>query len=94
LDGSDDDTYAGLMSLSTDNVNIIPQNTCDSSGIGTGGLYNFVEVTNNTINLFNGVNANIGCYWDFETIQVIQRIPAEQPPGNYSINLTITITAE
>jgi hypothetical protein len=49
LDGSYDGTYAGFMSLSTDNVNIIPQNTFDSSGIGTGGLYNFVEVTNNTI---------------------------------------------
>jgi hypothetical protein len=93
-DGGDADNYAGQLSLDPSVGTITSQSSCTSTGITKGGSAAFSEGVTNSITLLNGSNTSEkGCYWDFTGVTASQKVPTEQNPGAYSINLTMTVVS-
>jgi len=93
-DGNDADTYGGQMSFIPNSATITPQSGCNTTGLSLGLSGAFSEGVDDSLTLLTaGSTAGTNCYWDLTGIPVSQSIPAEQTPGNYSINMTLTITA-
>ena len=68
--------------------------TCSATDITKGSSASFSEGVTDSITLLTaGASADTSCYWDFTGVSVSQTIPAEQPVDNYSINMTLTVTA-
>ena len=105
-DGSDQYSYnnpngsppgcaSGLLSFNFNNFSTTPETGCSSSGILSGASTYFNQGVTDSVTLVTaGSSSSQGCYWDFEGIGLSQKIPSIQPAGNYSINLTLTLTAE
>ncbi len=94
-DGADADTYAGQLSLSPAAATVTPKSGCSNTGVTLGSNTAFVEGTTDSISLINGSSgASRFCYWDVTGIGMLQRIPAQQATGTYSLNLTVTILAQ
>jgi hypothetical protein len=84
----------GQLSFNPSVSTITPQTNCPSTGLTKGSLSAFVQNTNNSIGLITAsAPAYIDCYWDITDIALSQKVPASQPSGSYSLNLTLTITA-
>ncbi len=82
------------MSLNPGAATITPKNGCNSTGLTLGNLASFSESALDSINLLSAnSSAATGCYWDLTMIGIGQTIPAEQITDDYSINMTLTITA-
>jgi hypothetical protein len=98
--GGDGDTYAGLLSLNFDNETVTPESDwsgCTSTGLSNGSDTGFDEGVTDSIQIGQASSlqgAPNGCYWDFQNIGLNQQIPAGQPHGNYSLNLTVTLVAD
>lgn len=72
---------------------ITPQTNCPTTGLATG-TGTFSSGTTDAITLLSaGTSAYTDCYWDLAGITLSQKVPAGQPSGSYSLNLTLTITA-
>jgi hypothetical protein len=93
-DGGDTDSYGGQMTINPSIATITPQGGCSSTGISLGSLSSFIEGSANSITLVtSGSSSGTSCYWDFTGLGVSQSIPGEQPVGNYSINMMLSIVA-
>lgn len=93
-DGADGDIYSGQMSIDAASETITPKSGCTTTGVSPGSSSSFVEGSINSITLLSAnATSSRGCYWDLTDIGVTQNIPANQSPGSYSLNLTITILA-
>ncbi|MCA9327019.1 hypothetical protein KDA14_00655 [Candidatus Saccharibacteria bacterium] len=93
-EGSDGDTYAGMLSVGFTGATVLPSAGCTTDGVTTGTSAAFNQGTTDDITLARaGGSATNGCYWDFNGIDISQTIPAEQRPGTYNLDLTITLTA-
>lgn len=93
-DGADADSYAGQMTQDPSGGTITPQGGCSTTGLSLGSSASFIEGTTDSITLLSAsASANTNCYWDLTGISVSQKIPSEQSVGNYSINMTLTVTA-
>ncbi len=91
-DGGDADSYGGQMTMNASGGTL--GGTCSATGITKGSSASFSEgVTNSVTLLTAGATADTSCYWDFTGTSVSQTIPAEQAAGSYSINMTLTVTA-
>jgi len=94
LDGGDADSFGGQMSLNPVSATVTPQVGCNNTGISVGSLGAFSEGSVNSLTIVSaGSTSGTNCYWDLTGIPVSQTIPAEQTPGNYSLDMTLTITA-
>lgn len=93
-DGADADAHGGSLSLNPAAGGIAPQSGCSASGISLGSAGTFAQDTLDSVALANASSgAGTACYWDLTNIAVSQQLPGEKPAGNYTINLTLTITA-
>lgn len=90
-DGVDGDTRAGQMTIDPSVATVSPQSGCSTTGLSLGTSSSFAEGSNDAVTLISASSgADTGCYWDITGIGLNQFIPDNQPPDNYSINLTIT----
>lgn len=93
--GSDGDTVAGQLTIDGSTSVSEPKEGCDNTGINvTGSANGFESGSVDSITLVGAsASASPGCYWDFYGSGLLQTIPINQQPGNYSIDLTITVTS-
>lgn len=92
--GLDSDTYAGQLSLGFSGASITAQSGCSTTGLSFGSSSGFDEGVANTISILSaGATAGNNCYWDIMGINLTQQVPAEVPPGNYTLGLTLTAVA-
>lgn len=94
-DGGDSDSFAGKMEINPGTGTITPiGGGCTNTGISLGSQTGFSEGTQDSITLVAaGSGAQTGCMWDITGITLIQRIPADQSTGTYSISFTLTLLA-
>jgi hypothetical protein len=93
-DGADDDSLSGQISFDPSAGTLAPKSGCTNTGITKGSSGSFVEGTTDSLTILSGTTASdTDCYWDLTGADVSQQIPADQPTGSYSINLTLTLTA-
>lgn len=93
-DGGDADNLGGQMSLNASTGTITPQSGCSNTGLTLGSAASFSEGVTDSITLLSAnASADTYCYWDVTGINASQTIPAEQNTGNYSIDMTLTVTA-
>lgn len=94
-DGGDADSYGGQMTVNPSAGTLTPKSGCANTGLTLGSSASFSEGVTNSITLLTaGSSAAIRtCYWDLTGVSVSQTIPAEQAAGNYSLNMTLTVTA-
>ncbi|PID31173.1 hypothetical protein CSA80_04005 [Candidatus Saccharibacteria bacterium] len=93
-DGTDSDTYSGMLSVGFATATISAGAGCTTDGVSLGTSAAFHQDIADDITLARaGGSAANGCYWDIEGIDLSQTIPAEQPPGTYGLDMTITLTS-
>jgi hypothetical protein len=68
------------------------QTNCTTTSVSKGSSTAFTGSTAATL-LNASSPAQIDCYWELINIGLSQKIPAGQLGGNYTINMTLTITA-
>jgi hypothetical protein len=84
---------AGQLSVTGSGATISPQSGCSSTGLSLSDGA-FSNPSQNTLTLVSASGSSqVGCYWDITGAALSQFIPAEQPAGNYSLGLTITVVA-
>lgn len=94
-DGGDADSEIGQLSV---NPSVGTTTTdclsCNTTGITLGSSSAFNQGTTDSITLVSAAagSNDIG-RWYFTNFDLDQTIPAEQPATNYSINMTLTVTA-
>jgi|SRR3989344_885625 len=93
-DGGDSDSLGGQMTVDASVGSISPEAGCNTTGLTLGSSAGFSEGATNSITLLTaGASAGTGCYWDITDVDISQTVPAEQPTGSYSIDMTLTVTA-
>lgn len=95
-DGGDGDTLAGQLQINPSGGTITPQAACSTTGISKGALSAFSQGTTDTITLLSASGSQTGCYFDLTDVAISQQIPGEVPASAtpYSINMTLTLTAD
>ncbi|MGH9857315.1 MAG: hypothetical protein ACRD4B_05665, partial [Acidobacteriota bacterium] len=94
-DGLDADSgEAGQLSLDPSAATITPKSGCTSTGLSLGSAAAFAQGVINSITLATANGADTDCFWDFTGIGASQKVPPETPSGTYTLNLTITVTAQ
>lgn len=92
--GLDNDTSAGQMSIDPSSSSITPSDSCSTTGVTAAPATAFDEGGTDIIDLANGSSSSERfCSFYVEDISVEQTIPAEQPMGTYTIDMTLTIVA-
>lgn len=93
-DGADVDSYGGQMTIDPSSSTITPAGGCTLSNISSGSSSSFNEGVTDSITLASATSgADTNCHWDITGIDISQTIPAEQPAGNYAIDMTLSIVA-
>jgi hypothetical protein len=93
-DGADADSgEAGQLTLDPSSATATPKSGCTTTGVSLGSAAAFAQGTLNSLTLATASSANTSCYWDFTSIGASQKIPKETPTGTYTLNLTVTVTA-
>jgi hypothetical protein len=68
------------------------QTNCTTANVSKGSSTAFTSSTAATV-LTAASPVEIDCYWELINIGLSQKIPPGQLGGNYTINMTLTITA-
>jgi hypothetical protein len=84
----------GQLTVNASAGTLTAQTNCSTSGVTKGSSTAFVSGTVNTATILNAASpAAIDCYWELINVSLSQKVPAGQLGGNYTINMTVTITA-
>lgn len=83
----------GQLTIEASSGSVAPANGCSATGVSLGADTKFAQGTDSITLASASTPAAIDCYWDFTGFGLTQKIPAEQPSGNYSLSLTITVSA-
>lgn len=94
-DGADTDSRPGQLtidpSVSTINLDCA---TCTATNVTKGSSTAFNQGTTDSITLLNAAAASDDIWRGYLTgVGLSQTIPAEQPADSYSVNMTVTVTA-
>jgi len=93
IDGADVDLVGGELFIDSSVGIITPQSGCTNTGVSLGSSASFSEGIIDSITLMSATGSSqIGCYWDLTNILFSQDIPASQPLGTYTLNLTLTVS--
>jgi hypothetical protein len=93
-DSGDTDTQAGQLTINPAVGSLTPASGCTNTGLSLGAQSAFSQGTLDSLTIATAsAGGTTSCYWDVTGITVSQKIPAEKPAGNYSINLTLTATS-
>lgn len=94
-DGADADSgEAGQLSLDPSGASIGPEAGCSTTGISLGGASSFIQGALDSLTLATASGADTDCFWDITGIDIAQRVPPEQATGTYTLDLTVTVTAD
>ncbi len=94
-DGGDSDTKSGQMKFNMGDAAVGGAPGCAVAGLTQGSTQSFQEGFLHTITLVSaGSGAATDCYWDITDLSIQQTIPQEQLPGDYSLELTLTLVAQ
>ncbi len=95
-DGGDADSYGGQMTInpSVATLTVGQCSSCSTNNVSKGTSASFVQGTTDSITLLSATAASddVGD-WVLTGVTISQTIPAEQAVNTYSINLTLTVTA-
>jgi hypothetical protein len=94
-DGVDTDSRPGQLTIDP-SVSTVTLDcaTCTSSNVTKGSSTAFNQGTTDSITLLNAAAASDDIWRGYLTgVGLSQTIPAEQPADSYSINMTVTVTA-
>lgn len=97
VSGLDGDGIAGQLTInpSAAGSTVTPLSGCTTTAITKGTSQAFVQGVTDAITLVSASSgADLHCRWDITGIGVTQVIPASQPSGNYSIDMTLTVLAQ
>ncbi len=95
--GLDGDGKAGQLTInpSAGGSAVTAKSGCSTTGITKGTSQGFIQGTTNSITLLNAsVSASSYCYWTMTGIGLSQTIPAAQPGGTYTLDMTLTVLAQ
>ena len=93
-DGGDTDSIAGQLSVDPSAGTSTPRAGCSNTGISLGSASAYNEGTIDSITLMSASSsAETSCSWQLTGADVDQQIPQDQTNANYTINLTLTVTA-
>ena len=91
----DSDLVAGQLSLNPANGSITPTDgACISSSVQKKASSAFSSAVSSIELVSAGASAPTLCTWDITGITIAQQIPANIPQGNYTIDMTATVTAQ
>jgi len=94
-DSGDSDTFAGKLRVSPTASVLTPQAGCSTTNVSKGTDQDYTEGSVASVTLLTGSSgSNTECYWDITGIGLEQKVPPEQRPGTYSLDLTLTVTAQ
>lgn len=95
-DNNDSDAYAGQLQVKPAAMTLTPYQTgCGTTGLSSGPDTKFDEGVTDAITLVSGSSSSVRfCHWDALSVGLEQRIPAKTSPGSYTIDMTVTITAQ
>jgi hypothetical protein len=94
----DADGAKGQLSIDPTSETITPESSpeagCTMTGVSALGTTTAFTAAQSSIALATaGSTSSYYCYWDITGLSLVQKIPANQTSGAYSINLTLTLTA-
>jgi alpha-tubulin suppressor-like RCC1 family protein len=95
--GSDGDMIAGRLTVNPADpaALVTPKSGCSNTGISLGSAAGFSEGITDAITIVSASSsASTICYWDITGIGLTQMIPASQPAGTYTIDMTATVLAQ
>jgi hypothetical protein len=85
---------SGQLTVNASAGTLSAQAGCSTTGVTKGSSTAFVSGSVNTVTILNAASpANIDCYWELINVGLSQKVPPGQLGGNYTINMTLTITA-
>lgn len=95
-DGADADSRAGQMTINPTAGSLATDcSTCNATGVSLGSSSAFSQGTTDSITLINAGSTSNDIWRGYLTgATVSQTIPAEQAPDSYTLNLTLTATAQ
>lgn len=94
-DGGDADAWPGRLTVDPSAATVSPSSGCTTTGLSSGSSASFAEGTTDAITLQSAdATAERFCYWDITGIALSQRVPTTTSPGSYSLDMTITVTAQ
>lgn len=93
IDSSNNNSYKFNGTNLEGNMKIDPatMNISNGNGILINGESSFQNGVVDSITLVSSNNLTTENYWDIENIKIQQSIPPNQPSGNYSINMVLSI---
>ena len=84
----------GQLSINPSSASVDPGG-CSLNGVSLGADESYIAGSVDDITIINSdASSDIGCDWDVTGVGVEQQVPAEVPAGEYSLDLTLTITAQ
>jgi hypothetical protein len=85
----------GQLTVDATAGTVAAQAGCSTANTTKGTAASFANGTVDAITLMTAANSPnyIDCYWDLTGVALSQKVPAGQANGSYSLNLTLTITA-
>lgn len=89
----DGDGFAGQLSINPAAAAAAPQAGCSANGLSLLSATAGFSAGNSVVLASASTTADYYCYWDITGFQLLQKIPASQPAGSYSLGLTITLVA-
>ena len=93
-DGADADSLGGSLEVQASSSTVTPKSGCNNTGVSKGSNVSFVQPGVDAVSLVSASSsASRFCYWDVTGVGLEQLIPKATPIGNYSIDMTITMTA-
>lgn len=82
---------AGRLEVDPSSATITPESGCTTTGVTSGSAAFFAQGTLDSVTLASAdATADTECYWDITGIDFTQDIPAAQPSGTYTLDLTLT----
>jgi hypothetical protein len=84
----------GQLTVNASAGTLTAQTNCSTTGITQGASAAFVGGTTDSVTILSSASpSNVDCYWELTGIGLSQKVPASQPGGSYTINMTMTATA-
>jgi hypothetical protein len=84
----------GQLMVNASAGTLTTQTNCSTTGITKGSNAAFVSGTTDSVTILSSASpSDVDCYWELTGIGLSQTVPASQPGGNYTINMTMTATA-
>ena len=94
-DGTDADSVGGALTVDPPELALTPLSGAPTASITKGPEHTFAEGTADTATIVTAAGTDAAaCSWEITDIPLSQRIPPFTPTGDYSLDMTLTLTAQ